>query len=256
MIRKRITGAVVVKNDRVVQSFSYNKFLPVGTVDAVVQNLDRWGVDDIIILNIDRTSANLGPNLEIINTVSSIPISTPLTYGGGISTVRDAMDVISAGAERVILDGLFLTNPKIIKKISATIGSQAIILSIPFKVIDGHFFHFNYLTKKSMELDFAIIKKYEHLVSELLLIDVDSQGSSGSFNRKIIEVFSELNTGLICYGGVGLSCQGSQLLDDNSINAIAYGNILNYGELFFQKVKRSLRKSKQKLRRSIYRDKI
>ena len=107
-----------------------------------------------------------------------------------------------------------------------------------------------------MELDFARIKKYEHLVSELLLIDVDSQGSTGSFNRKIIEVFSELNIGLICYGGVGLSCQGPQLLDDNSINAIAYGNILNYGELFFQKVKHSLGKSKQKLRRSIYRDKI
>lgn len=256
MIKKRIIGAVVVKNDRVVQSFSYSKYLPVGSVNAIIQNLDRWGVDDILLLNIDRTLTKLGPNLEIIKKISSIPISTPLTYGGGISTVKDALDVISAGAERIVLDSLFLNNPTLIKKISATVGSQAIILSIPFKVINGDFFHFNYLTKSSIKLDVSKIKKYECLVSELLLIDVDAQGSSGSYNRKVVEFFSDVSIRLVCYGGIGLSTQGTKLLDNNSINAIAYGNILNYGELFFQKIKNSLSTSKQRLRRSIYRDKI
>ena len=73
---------------------------------------------------------------------------------------------------------------------------------------------------------------------------------------KVVEIFSDVNIKLICYGGVGLSTEGSKLLDNNSINAIAYGNILNYGEFFFQKIKHSLSKSKQRLRRSIYRDRI
>lgn len=256
MIKKRIAAAVVVKNNRVIQSFAFTKYLPVGSVDTIIQNLDRWGVDDIMVLNIDRTSNGLGPNIEMVKKISSIPISTPLTYGGGITSVSDAIDVISSGAERIIIDSLFLKSPSDIKMLSEAIGSQAIILSIPFKVIDGHFFHFNYLTNVVTKLDLVNIKQYEQIISELLLIDVDAEGDTGSYFNEVVEFFAEVNIGLICYGGVGLSSQGSELLDAPPVNAIAYGNILNYGELFFQKVKKSLIKSKKKLRRSIYRDKI
>ena len=256
MIKKRIAASVIVKNDRVVQSFSYEKYLPLGSVTAIVQNLDRWGVDDIIVLNIDRTSNKLGPNLDVIKKISSIPISTPLTYGGGISCLNDALDVISNGAERIIVDNLFINKPNEIKKISEVIGSQAIIISIPVKIIDGIAYHFDYLKNNLTKLNINRIKKYEHLVSELLIIDVDSEGYSGEYNKNIIELFSDINLGLICYGGVGLFEKGTNLLDIPSVNAVAYGNVLNYGELFFQKVKKSLSKSKQKLRRSIFRERI
>ena len=90
----------------------------------------------------------------------------------------------------------------------------------------------------------------------MLIIDVDSEGYIGKYNKNIVELFSDVNLGLICYGGVGLSKEGTNLLDIVSVNAVAYGNVLNYGELFFQKVKNSLSKSKQKLRRSIFRERI
>ncbi|MDB9992259.1 HisA/HisF-related TIM barrel protein [Amylibacter sp.] len=256
MIKKRIAAAVVVKNNRVVQSFSFFKYLPLGSVNVVVQNLDRWSVDDIIVLNIDRTAFGLGPNIEVINKISSIPISTPLTYGGGISSVNEALAVINAGAERIILDNVFINKPHLIKKISEAIGSQAIILSIPFRIIDGSFYHFDYVTKKSLKIDFKKIKQFENLVSELLLIDVESEGYTGSYNYQIIKNFSDLSFGLICYGGVGLGPLGSKLLNEDAVNSIVYGNILSYGELFFQKVKKSLNKSKHNIRRSIFRDKI
>ena len=256
MIKKRIAASVIVKNDRVVQSFSYEKYLPLGSVTAIVQNLDRWGVDDIIVLNIDRTSNKLGPNLDVIKKISSIPISTPLTYGGGISCLNDALDVISNGAERIIVDSLFINKPNEIKKISEAIGSQAIIISIPVKIIDGIAYHFDYLKNNLTKLNINRIKKYEHLLSELLIIDVDSEGYIGKYNKNLVELFSDVNLGLICYGGVGLHKEGTNLLDIVSVNAVAYGNVLNYGELFFQKVKKSLSKSKQKLRRSIFRERI
>ena len=256
MIKKRIAASVVVKNNRAVQSFAYDKYLPLGSVEIIVQNLDRWGVDDIVILNIDRTSNKLGPNLDAIKKISSIPISTPLTYGGGISCLKDALDVISNGAERIVIDSLFINKPNEIKKISEVIGSQAIIISIPVKVIDGNAFHFDYIKNKLTKININKIKKYELLVSELLIIDVDSEGYSGEYNKNIIELFSDINLGLICYGGVGLFEKGTNLLDIPSVNAVAYGNVLNYGELFFQKVKKSLSKSKQKLRRSIFRESI
>ena len=256
MIKKRISAAVVLKNNKVVQSFKYKQYLPQGSINTIIQNLDRWGVDDIVVLDIDRSKNQLGPNLETIRNISALPISTPLTYGGGIRSVNDALKVIDAGAERIILDNLYINQPNKIKKISAAIGSQAIIISIPFKISEGKIYHFNYLNKRSTKLDFKQIRKYGHLISELLIVDVNSQGSSGSYSSEVIEHFHSLNIGLICYGGVGMFKEGTQLLEDRSVNAIAYGNVLNYGELFFQKIKKSLNKSKQKLRRPIFREKI
>ena len=256
MIKKRIAASVIVKNNRVVQSFAYKSYLPLGSIEAIVQNLDRWGVDDIVVLNIDRTSNKLGPNLDVIKKISSIPISTPLIYGGGIFCLNDALDVISNGAERIIVDSLFINKPNEIKKISEAIGSQAIIISIPVKIIDGIAYHFDYLKNNLTKLNINRIKKYEHLLSELLIIDVDSEGYIGKYNKNLVELFSDVNLGLICYGGVGLHKEGTNLLDIVSVNAVAYGNVLNYGELFFQKVKKSLSKSKQKLRRSIFRERI
>lgn len=256
MIKKRIAAAVVVKNNRVVQSIAYKKYLPVGTPENVIQNLDRWSVDDIVLLDIDRSPGSLGPNYDLIKKISSIPISTPLTYGGGISSARDAIKVIATGAERIILDNLFLNDPKKLKTISKSIGSQAIIVCLPIKFINDDAFHYNYVNKKITKLKLSHIKRYENFISELLIVDVDSEGSQGNFNNKLVDIFSDININLICYGGVGLSQKGTYLLENNQVNAIAYGNILNYGELFFQKIKKSLGKSKQKLRRSIFREKI
>ena len=49
MVRKRIIGVVTILNSMVVQSFGYKKYLPIGRPDCVIQNLDRWGVDEIFI---------------------------------------------------------------------------------------------------------------------------------------------------------------------------------------------------------------
>ena len=58
MIKKRIIGTVVVKNGIAVQSFSYGKYLPLGKPEIIIKNLDRWGVDEILINVIDRSKKN------------------------------------------------------------------------------------------------------------------------------------------------------------------------------------------------------
>ena len=256
MIKKRIAAAIVVKNERVVQSFEYRKYLPLGSVAAITENLDRWSVDEIIVLDIDRTRNNLGPNLNLLKNICSIPISTPLTYAGGITTVQDALNVIDSGAERVIVDNLFLNNHREIKKISEAIGSQAVIVSIPIKIINNKHYHFDYLKKKMVRLDLKKLEKMKDFISEIMLIDIESEDIEGLFNVDLVNYFSSISLGLICYGGVGFSAKGSELLNNDQVSAIAYGNILNYGELAFQKIKKSLNKSKKKLRRSIYRERI
>ncbi len=56
MLKKRLIGVVTVREGWAVQSFCYNRYLPLGRPEAIVENLDRWGADEILIHCIDRSS--------------------------------------------------------------------------------------------------------------------------------------------------------------------------------------------------------
>ena len=256
MIKKRISASVIVKSNRVVQSISYRKYLPIGSIEPVVENLDRWGVDEIIIFDIDRSKNSLGPNYDLIKAISSIPISTPLAYAGGINNYKDAIRVISSGSERVIVDNLFFKNPKNIKNISNAIGSQALLLALPLTINKNGIFHYNYINKKSKLLDLPKILDLKPYFSELIIIDYLSQGFDSKFDIGLLEIFNENDIDLVCYGGIGVSELSSQILATKNVKSIAFGNILNYGELKFQEIKKSIKYSKKNLRRSIFREKI
>tara|TARA_E500000331_G_C16966733_1_gene587449 strand:+ start:338 stop:535 length:198 start_codon:yes stop_codon:yes gene_type:complete len=59
MIKKRLISSIIYKDDNVVQSFNYNKFLPIGNIESSVKNLNRWNADEILILSIDRSKKKL-----------------------------------------------------------------------------------------------------------------------------------------------------------------------------------------------------
>ena len=70
MIKKRLIGVVTIRNGIAVQSFSYKKYLPIGNPLCVIQNLDRWGVDEILIQVIDRSINQLGPDFSLLNKLT------------------------------------------------------------------------------------------------------------------------------------------------------------------------------------------
>ena len=49
MLNKRLIGIVTVRQGWAVQSFCYNRYLPLGRPEFIVENLDRWGADEILI---------------------------------------------------------------------------------------------------------------------------------------------------------------------------------------------------------------
>ena len=78
-------------------------------------------------------------------------------------------------------------------KTSNKLGSQALILSLPFKLINGKPYQFDYISKKTLPFNSNIIHLFkEKIVSELLLSDVFNEGQVSSFNLKILKHFKNL----------------------------------------------------------------
>ena len=53
MLKTRIIGVVTVKAGWAVQSLGFRRHLPVGRPEIAIEYLDRWGIDEIVVLHID-----------------------------------------------------------------------------------------------------------------------------------------------------------------------------------------------------------
>ena len=241
MIKKRIIGVITVLNGWAVQSFGYQKYLPLGKPTVLAKNLENWGADEIFVNSIDRSRKNLGPDFDLLNLISDLSLSTPLIYGGGISSVKDAEECIKMGCERITIDSLLHHNPDSIKEISYKLGSQSIIASIPLLVIDNKLFWFNYL-KNNCEDNFSKIKKVasKNHISEFLLIDKNNEGKRNSFENKILNLFPLKDKPAILFGGISEKKQITNFLNIDNVAAIGIGNFLNYKEHMIQFYKESL----------------
>ena len=161
MVKKRLIGLITIKNDLAVQSFSYNKYLPIGKPECLIENLDRWGADEILIQVIDRTKKDIGPDFELLKRIGQLKITTPLIYCGGIRNHIDAINVIKHGADRIIVDSLFRRNQKEIVKICESLGSQAIIASLPVLIIDNEIYLFDYEKGTSQIINEELIAQFD-----------------------------------------------------------------------------------------------
>ena len=115
MLKKRVIACLTVKNGIVVQSLGFKKYLPVGSPVIAAEALNRWGIDEIIILDLTANSEKRKPNLDLVTEVSK-KIFVPLTVGGGIKNINNIRELISSGADRVSLNSASWSSPEIISR--------------------------------------------------------------------------------------------------------------------------------------------
>ena len=231
MLKKRLIGAIVVRQGWAVQSYNYTSWRPIGKPRFSALNLDRWEADGIALISVDR--GDQGPDIKLLEEISSLGLSTPITYGGGIRTKRDAICAVSAGAERILIDTALNYDSKYILDIASAVGTQALIATIPLKKgRDNKIYRWNHCCKCLDELVPLVDKiKAMSCFSELLLIDVDNEGTSYGFDFDLKDCFGEeIAIPKILFGGLGLPAKASKALDYKDVAAVMIGNSLSYSE--------------------------
>jgi len=239
MVKKRILGVVTVKDNWVVQSFGYNKYLPVGRPECIIENLDRWGADEILVQVIDRSKDSRGPDFELLRRIGKLSLSTPLIYAGGIQSESDAVEVIKHGADRLVIDYLLRSKPEVITDLASYLGSQAIIASLPVYIIGSDLNLFNYDDRTSEILSSKILDiiSDKKIISEVLLINVKGEGYHNTFSLELVNNFPIDNISFIAFGGMSDPDLINSLLNHKNVSAVAIGNSLNYKEHSIQSIK-------------------
>lgn len=238
MVKKRLVGVISVLDGWAVQSFGFGRYLPLGKPECLVENLGRWGVDEILVLAIDRSKSGDGPDLQLLDKLSRVGTSTPLIYGGGIRDLHDGIEVIQRGADRICVDALLRDDLSAVHALSQNLGSQAVIASMPLSVGTAGLEWLDYRTMSRHPvgtlLDTAIKSS---AISEVLLIDWMHEGLSGAFDAALIERFPYPSVPLIVFGGISEPNQVRGLVAQPNVAAVAIGNFLSYREHAIQQIK-------------------
>lgn len=240
MLKKRLIGVVTVKDGWAVQSFGYKRHLPLGKPEVLVQNLDRWGADEILVQCIDRSACGTGPDLEVLDKISKLGIATPLIYAGGIGSREDAVKVVSRGADRLMVDSMLIDSPEMIESIARELGTQAVIAHLCVRHGPNGLLTMDYRKR----IEHPLLQWQQPLplewISELMVTDWVNEGKADAFNEHLLDIASFIDKPLLCFGGLSNPEKIQRVLSHRQVVAVGVGNFLSYKEHAIQKLKKDM----------------
>jgi imidazole glycerol phosphate synthase subunit HisF len=152
---KRIAGLLLLDGGMVINSYGFKTHLPVGKLRPSLLRLQELKIDEIIILNTDHSVSPEKDFISLYSDFHSWHVSTPISYGGGISNLDQAKSVIRDGADRVVVSLKTLLDQQTFFDLGDSLGEQAIIVHLPlYKQNSGIYVQNsnNLLLKKVLEL--------------------------------------------------------------------------------------------------------
>jgi len=243
MLKKRLIGVVTIKDGWAVQSFGYRRYLPLGKPEVLVQNLDRWGADEILLQCIDRSRDRLGPDLNLLKAISRLGITTPLIYSGGISNREDAIKVVSFGSDRIMVDSMLLNSPQSLEAVARDLGTQAVIAHLAVRITaNGTSVALDYQNLSEHPLERYLKNLPLQWISELMVSDWQNEGTPGRFDERLLDIDWNIHKQLplLCFGGISEASQIQRVLGHPQVMAVGVGNFLNYREHAVQLLRQQL----------------
>ena len=241
MLKKRHVGVVTVRQGWAVQSIGYRRHLPLGKPEILVENLDRWGADEILLQCIDRSATQQGPDFSLLERIGKIGLSTPLIYAGGLRDAADAVRAVKLGADRVVVDAMLRDNPARLADVARELGAQALIAHLPVRQAAGALHWLDHRNHAEQTLSGAVLDWLQagH-VSEVMLTDWSHEGLPEAFDAALVSAFPLAGLPLIVFGGLSTAAQLQRVLAMPKVVAAAVGNFLSHREHAIQAFKRDL----------------
>jgi len=125
----KIIPCLDMKGGRVVKGVKFVNLRDAGDPVECAAAYDKGGADEIAFLDITATVENRKTMVDVARRTAAV-ISVPFIVGGGIKSVRDAADVLKAGAKRVSISSAAFRNPQLIADLAKEFGREAVVVAI------------------------------------------------------------------------------------------------------------------------------
>jgi len=242
MLSKRIIACLDVRNGQVVKGVNFEGLRNAGDPAELAERYNQEGIDEVVILDV---TATLEGRRALAATVSAVAkrIFIPLTVGGGIRSEEDAAAAIDAGAEKVSLNTAALSDPSLITKLAARYGSQAAIVAIDAKWVDGRAIVYARSGQAGTEREAVewATEAADRGAGEILLTSIDRDGTKSGFDCELTAAVSRaVPIPVIASGGAGSLEHFAEVFIDGCADAALAASIFHFSEHAVRDLKRML----------------
>jgi cyclase len=243
MLSKRIIACLDVRNGQVVKGVNFEGLRNAGDPAELAARYNEEGIDEVVILDV---TATLESRRALADTISAVAkrIFIPLTVGGGIRSEDDAAAAVEAGADKVSLNTAALTSPALISTLAARYGSQAVIVAIDAKWVDGR--ALVYVRSGQMGTEREAVEwareAAERGAGEILLTSIDRDGTRQGFDCPLTAAVSTaVSIPVIASGGAGSLEDFSEVFRDGRADAALAASVFHFSEHSVRTLKELLR---------------
>lgn len=204
-MRKRLIPVLLLDRDRrLVKTIGFGERTYIGDPFNVIRLFNEKEVDEICILDIDATKDGREPDFDFISELSS-ECFMPLSYGGGIKTLKQCERLGRSGVEKFVV-GTSASALNFIRELSDNFGSQAVVVSVDVRMFADE--HRVFATNGQIEVGKSVIDFCEKMqgegVGEIILHSIDHDGARNGYDLNLIRAVSKkLKVPVVALGGAG-----------------------------------------------------
>jgi len=248
MLAKRIIPCLDVKNGRVVKGVNFVSLRDAGDPVEIAKGYNTSGADELVFLDITATLEARDTVIDMVRSVAE-QVFIPFTVGGGIRSIEDIREILTAGADKISLNSAAVANPALIKEASDRFGAQCIVIAIDVKkrpegdsssdFPSGYevFVAGGTIPAGLDALEWA--KKVESLgAGEILLTSMDKDGTKSGYDNRITRMISDaLPIPVIASGGAGSMQDFYDGIVTGGADAVLAASLFHFGEIQIEDLK-------------------
>jgi cyclase len=186
---------------RVVKGVRFRGLRDVGDPVELGSAYSEAGADELVFLDVKATLEERATLVALVRRVAE-RLAIPFTVGGGIRSVRDADELLSAGADKVSVNSAALERPALIGELAERLGSQAVVVAIDAE--RGRVRSRAGTEDTSRRAGDWAREAEERGAGEILLTSIDADGTRAGYDLALTsEVASRVAVPVIASGGAG-----------------------------------------------------
>ena len=125
----RIMPCLDMQNGRVVKGVHFVDIKDAGDPVECARAYCESGADELALLDITATVEDRSTMLDIVKRVAEVT-TVPFTVGGGITDVKSAELVLSAGANKISISSAAFRKPEMIAEMVRELGAEIVTVAI------------------------------------------------------------------------------------------------------------------------------
>ena len=230
MLAKRIIPCLDVTRGRVVKGVGFVDLKDAGDPVDIAHYYEQQGADEICFLDITACSDGRAILIDLVRRTAEA-VFMPLTVGGGVRSVEDVRELLSAGADKVSINTAAIEHPALIKAASQAYGSSTIVVAIDAKEQGTGWEVYSHGGRKATGIDAVTwAKKMEAFgAGEILLTSINRDGTNIGYDIKLTRAITDaVHIPVIASGGAGKLEHLVEVINAGGADAVLAASIFHY----------------------------